>query len=64
MRHAAQHPVRSEIDGMLVPPLSASTPSNSEIPVSDKWPRAWRLLFMIGGSLAVWVALIALIRLA
>lgn len=34
----------------------------TEIPVEDKWPRAWRLLFVAAAAGALWAAVIAITR--
>jgi hypothetical protein len=33
-----------------------------ELPVAGKWPKAWRLLFVIGAALAFWACIAFLIR--
>ena len=33
-----------------------------ELPVEGKWPKAWRLLFVIGAALLAWAAIAFLIR--
>ena len=33
-----------------------------ELPVAGKWPKAWRLLFIIGAALALWAGVVLLIR--
>jgi len=33
-----------------------------ELPVEGKWPKAWRLLFVIGAALALWAGIAFLIR--
>lgn len=34
-----------------------------ELPVTDKWPKAWRLLFVIAAALMAWGVITLLIRL-
>ena len=33
-----------------------------ELPVEGKWPKAWRLLFVVGLALLSWAAITLLIR--
>ncbi len=34
----------------------------TEVPVEGRWPRAWRLWFLIGAGLLAWAATILLLR--
>lgn len=48
-------------------PLPVSTYSvverqRVEIPVEGKWPKGWRLLFLLGGTLVLWAVIVALVR--
>ena len=33
-----------------------------ELPVEGKWPKAWRLLFVIAAAMALWAGIAFLIR--
>lgn len=33
-----------------------------ELPVTGRWPKAWRLLFLVGGAVLAWVAVVLVIR--
>lgn len=37
--------------------------AKSELPDEKKWPRRWRLLFILGASIALWTLIIIAIRL-
>lgn len=34
----------------------------TEIPVEDKWPRAWRMLFLAAAACALWAVMIVGVR--
>lgn len=36
--------------------------TRTEIPVDDKWPRAWRMLFLLSAAGALWMLAIAIAR--
>jgi hypothetical protein len=62
-----QMPENTAQDRRSEGPLPASTYSvverqQVEIPVEGKWPRGRRLLFLLGGALFLWAAIVALIR--
>ena len=47
-------------------PLSAGSlvrRQRVEIPVERKWPRAWRLLFLIAAAAFLWLAVVLAVRL-
>jgi len=43
-----------------ISPQDAET--STQISRRDKWPRAWRLLFIVGCSLLLWALIYAVVR--
>jgi hypothetical protein len=62
-----QNPVNqpAETHGLIAgtrPLIATVTNPDLDSDAASKWPRAWRLLLIIGGSLLLWAAIIAALR--
>jgi hypothetical protein len=60
--NAAQDRRAGDGRSLPAPAYSFVERPRAEIPVEGKWPRAWRLLFLVTGAAAMWLAVVAIIR--
>lgn len=59
---AAPNPRAGRAETLPVAKRSFVVRARSEAEIDGKWPRAWRLLFLVGCAVGVWILALTFIR--